>query len=189
MTADQEAAWQQIEAAAKKEGTLTYYSLGSVPQNKIEMLQSLWQKDYPEIKLEYLYIGNGSVMAARLSTEQDSKNYVADIVDVAVRQVRIMVGLLRAVLPAGRARPVREVDREPDRRYPAEGHDDGGIRPVLLDLDEIEPGQGRGSCPRTCSTSRRTRSGRARSPGGSHGPAGAATTCTCSPPSSTARTG
>ena len=90
MTQDQEAAWQQVEAAAKKEGTLTYYSLGSVPQNKVEMLQKLWQQDYPEIKLEYLYIGNGSVMASRLSTEQDSKNYVADIVDLAVRQVRIM---------------------------------------------------------------------------------------------------
>src|SRR5690242_16986131 len=34
MSTNQEAAWKQIEDAANKEGTLTYYSLGSLPQNK-----------------------------------------------------------------------------------------------------------------------------------------------------------
>lgn len=90
MTPEKEAAWKTIEEAAKKEGTVVYYSLGSVPQNKVELLQSLWKQDYPDIKLEYLYVGNGSVMASRVTTEQEAKTYVADVVDVAVRQVRIM---------------------------------------------------------------------------------------------------
>lgn len=84
MTAAQAAAWKQIEDAAKKEGRLTYYSVGSVPANKVESLKAAWRKDYPEIEIDYLAAGNNAAIIARLTTEQESKAYTADAVDFSI---------------------------------------------------------------------------------------------------------
>ena len=83
MTTDQEAAWTQIESAAKKEGTLTYYAVGSIPQNKVDLLQETWKQSYPDIKIEYLFVGNNSQVGARVDAEQQSKTYVADVAEMA----------------------------------------------------------------------------------------------------------
>jgi iron(III) transport system substrate-binding protein len=90
MNPAQAAAWQTIEDAARKEGTLTYYSLGSVPENRVDDLQKAWQQDYPGIKVDYLFVGNAAAVTARVTTEQDSKTYVGDVADLAVRQVLII---------------------------------------------------------------------------------------------------
>ena len=90
MTADQETAWKQIEAAAKQEGSVTYYSVGTIPQGKVEEFRALWNQDYPDIKLEFLYVGRNSEMAARLNTEQSSKNYVCDVADASVRSSLVL---------------------------------------------------------------------------------------------------
>jgi iron(III) transport system substrate-binding protein len=90
MTAEQEAAWKQVEDAARKEGSLVYYSLGSVPQNRVEDLTSRWNQDYPDIKLQYLYVGNASQVSSKIGAEQDAKTYVGDVADLAVRQVLVL---------------------------------------------------------------------------------------------------
>ncbi len=90
MSAAQEAAWQQVEAAAKKEGKLTYYSLGTVPANQVDKLKAEFAKDYPEVAIEYLNVGNSNNMSARLTTEQDGKVYVADIFDQSVRAALLL---------------------------------------------------------------------------------------------------
>jgi iron(III) transport system substrate-binding protein len=90
MTADQAAAWAKIEAAARTEGKLTYYSLGTVPANQVEKLKSEFAKDYPGITLEYLNVGNSNAMTARLTTEQDGKVYVADTFDQSVRAALLL---------------------------------------------------------------------------------------------------
>ncbi len=90
MTADQAAAWAQIEAAARKEAKITYYSLGTVPVNQVDRLKAEFAKDYPEITLEYLNVGNSNNMSARLTTEQDGKVYVADTFDQSVRAALLL---------------------------------------------------------------------------------------------------
>ena len=87
MTAAQDAAWKQIEDAAKKEGRFTYYSVGSVPANKVEDLKAAWKKDYPDITLDYLAAGNNAQIVARVTTEQESKAYTADAVDFSLGNV------------------------------------------------------------------------------------------------------
>ncbi len=90
MSAAQDAAWQQIEAAAKKEGKLTYYTLGSIPANQVERFRSLWKADYPEIEIEYLNVGNNAQLNTRIITEQESKTVVGDVADIAVRSVLLL---------------------------------------------------------------------------------------------------
>jgi ABC-type Fe3+ transport system substrate-binding protein len=90
LSASDWAAWQQVEAAAKKEGKVVYYSLGSVPASKVDTLKASFAKDYPEIEVQYVNVGNGSELAARLSAEQDAKVYVADVFD---RSVQFALGL------------------------------------------------------------------------------------------------
>jgi iron(III) transport system substrate-binding protein len=90
MTADQEAAWKQVEDAANKEGAFTLYSLGSIPQNQVETLQQLFAKDYPNIKVNYLFVGRSSEEAARVTAEQQSKNYTADVLDSSFRSALVL---------------------------------------------------------------------------------------------------
>ena len=90
MTADQEAVWKQVEDVANKEGTFTLYSLGSIPQNQSETLQQLFAKDYPNIKLNYLFVGRSSEEAARVTAEQQSKNYTADVLDSSFRSALVL---------------------------------------------------------------------------------------------------
>ncbi len=96
MTAAQNEAWQQVEAAAKKEGKVVYYSLGSVPAAKVDQLKSTFAKDYPDIEVQYVNVGNGSELASRLTAEQDSKVYVADVFD---RSVQFALGLSQYLAP------------------------------------------------------------------------------------------
>lgn len=90
MTAAQAAEWANVEAAAKKEGKVVYYSLGSVPAAKVDTLKSTFAKDHPDIEIQYVNVGNGSELASRLTAEQDSKVYVADVFD---RSVQFALGL------------------------------------------------------------------------------------------------
>jgi iron(III) transport system substrate-binding protein len=90
MTAAQNEAWLQVETAAKKEGKVVYYSLGSVPAGKVDVLKSTFAKDYPDIEVQYVNVGNGSELNSRLTAEQDSKVYVADVFD---RSVQFALGL------------------------------------------------------------------------------------------------
>jgi iron(III) transport system substrate-binding protein len=87
MTAAQETAWKQIEEAAKKEGRVTYYSVGSVPAARVEDLKAAWRKDYPDIEIDYLAVGNNAAIVARVTTEQESKTYAGDAVDFSLGNV------------------------------------------------------------------------------------------------------
>ena len=82
--------WKQVEDVANKEGTFTLYSLGSIPQNQSETLQQLFAKDYPNIKLNYLFVGRSSEEAARVTAEQQSKNYTADVLDSSFRSALVL---------------------------------------------------------------------------------------------------
>jgi iron(III) transport system substrate-binding protein len=84
MTAEAEAAWKDIEAKADQEGTVTYYSVGSVPADKVEVLNAAFAKDYPNIKIEYLPVGNNAAIVGKVTTEQESKTYVADVADFSL---------------------------------------------------------------------------------------------------------
>jgi iron(III) transport system substrate-binding protein len=84
MTAEEEAAWKDIEAKADTEGTVTYYSVGSVPADKVELLNTAFAKDYPNIKIEYLPVGNNAAIVGKVTTEQESKTYVADVADFSL---------------------------------------------------------------------------------------------------------
>lgn len=87
MTAAQAAAWKAIEDAARKEGRVTYYSVGSVPAARVEALKSAWRRDYPEIEIDYLAVGNNAAIVARVTTEQESKTYAGDAVDFSLGNV------------------------------------------------------------------------------------------------------
>jgi iron(III) transport system substrate-binding protein len=84
MTAEAEAAWKDIEAKADTEGTVTYYSVGSVPADKVEVLNAAFAKDYPNIKIEFLPVGNNAAIVGKVTTEQESKTYVADVADFSL---------------------------------------------------------------------------------------------------------
>ncbi len=100
MTAAQAAAWALIEAAAKKEGKVTYYTLGSIPANQVDKFKSLWKADYPEIEMEYLNVGNNAQLNTRLITEQESKTVVGDVADIAVRAALLLdPAFLEAFIP------------------------------------------------------------------------------------------
>jgi iron(III) transport system substrate-binding protein len=90
MTDAEEAAFKEIEAAANKEGTLTYYSLGTIPANQTDTFKAEFAKDYPGIQIQYLNVGNSNAMTARLTTEQDGKVYVADVFDQSVRAALLL---------------------------------------------------------------------------------------------------
>lgn len=99
MTAQQETEWQQVEAAGRKEGKLTYYSLGSIPESKADALKAAFAKDYPGIEITYLNVGNTSTLFSRLTAEQDSKTYVADTFDTGPAVARDLAEHLAAFTP------------------------------------------------------------------------------------------
>jgi ABC-type glycerol-3-phosphate transport system substrate-binding protein len=90
MTAGQESAWQQIEAAADKEGAVTYYGQGISTPSEVPLFTDAWKKAYPNIKID-LVNGTTADVQTRISTEQDAKSYVGDVGDISVRS-----GLLEA---------------------------------------------------------------------------------------------
>jgi iron(III) transport system substrate-binding protein len=87
MTAEQETAWKQVEAAANKEGELTHYGTGNIAERAVPVLQDLWNKDYPEIKLNYLFLGGAPQVIARIQAEQESKQYVCDTQDGSLNNI------------------------------------------------------------------------------------------------------
>lgn len=100
MTPAQEAAWQQIEAAARKEGKLTYYSVGAIPANQVDQFKALWKKDYPEIEIDHLNPGNNVVVTSRIITEQESKTYVGDVANMGTPANIVMKPeMLEAFIP------------------------------------------------------------------------------------------
>lgn len=90
MTAGQEAAWEQIEAAAGREGSVTYYAQGNITPNQVPIFMDAFKKSYPNIKID-LVNGTTSDVQTRISTEQDAKSYTGDIGDISARS-----GLLEA---------------------------------------------------------------------------------------------
>ena len=90
MTAAQDAAWKVIEDAAKKEGKVTYYSLGTVPPAQVDKLKAEFAKDNPGITVEYLNVGNSAQLAARITTEEQAKTVVADVADHSVRSALLL---------------------------------------------------------------------------------------------------
>ena len=80
MSPEQETAWQQVEAAAKKEGSLTFYGSSSVfPQRAVQPFQDAWKKDYPDIKVDFLVEGTVADVQIRMEAEQNGKKYVGDV--------------------------------------------------------------------------------------------------------------
>ncbi len=90
MSAADAAAWKAIEDAAAKEGKVTYYSLGTVPPASVDKLKAEFAKDYPNVAVEYLNVGNSTQLAARITTEQQAKTYVADVADHSVRSALLL---------------------------------------------------------------------------------------------------
>jgi ABC-type Fe3+ transport system substrate-binding protein len=86
MTPEEGSAWKQIEAAADKEGAITYYSNGTIGQSQIAAFMDAFKADYPNIKID-LVSGSTADVHSRISTEQDAKSYVGDIADISVRSV------------------------------------------------------------------------------------------------------
>jgi ABC-type Fe3+ transport system substrate-binding protein len=84
MTPEQEAAWKQVEDAARKEGKITYYAVGSIPQNNLDSFKTRWAKDYPEISIDVLYVGNNAAVMSRVQSEQESKTYVGDLAETSI---------------------------------------------------------------------------------------------------------
>jgi iron(III) transport system substrate-binding protein len=114
MTADQEAAWEQIEAAAKKEGALTYYVGGNIPQDQVGVFTDAWNKDNPDIKVDVVIAGSGPDMQARVNTEQEAKAYVGDVGDFARGAALLFAGRgeVDAFIPP--------VARDPNSKYRAD---------------------------------------------------------------------
>jgi iron(III) transport system substrate-binding protein len=90
MTPDQESAWEQVEAAADKEGTLTYYGQGVITPQNVPVFMEAWKKSYPNVKIE-LVNGTTADVQTRITTEQDARSYTGDVADISVRS-----GLLEA---------------------------------------------------------------------------------------------
>jgi hypothetical protein len=68
MTAGQESAWQQIEAAADKEGAVTYYGQGINTLSEVPLFTDAWKKVYPNIKIDL--VNDTADVQTRISTEQ-----------------------------------------------------------------------------------------------------------------------
>lgn len=89
MTAEQDAAWQKIEAAADKEGTFTYYGQGVITPKDVPAFMEAFKKSYPNIKIELVNGSTGDVQT-RIATEQEAKTYVGDVGDISARSGLIM---------------------------------------------------------------------------------------------------
>jgi ABC-type Fe3+ transport system substrate-binding protein len=110
MTAEQAAAWQQTEDAARKEAKVVYYAVGSIPQNRIDAFKSRWAKDFPQIQLDVLFIGNNAAVMSRIQSEQDSKTYVGDVSETAIfNALRVDLSQFEAFTPPA--------TRDPNAKY------------------------------------------------------------------------
>jgi iron(III) transport system substrate-binding protein len=89
MTAEQESAWQQVEAAADKEGSVTYYAQGTITPSQVPTFMDTWKKTYPNIKID-LVNGSTSDVQTRINTEQEAKTYVGDMGDISARSGLLM---------------------------------------------------------------------------------------------------
>jgi iron(III) transport system substrate-binding protein len=73
------AAWDTIVANAKKEGTITLYTVAQ--QATLDMLQPAFEKAYPGIKMS-IFRGNTGQVITKLTTEQQANTPGADVVVV-----------------------------------------------------------------------------------------------------------
>ena len=83
MTEEEELAWQAIEDAARDEGEFIYYSVGSVPADRVDLLLDAFAEDYPEIEVRYLSAGNNSAIVSRITTEEESGTILGDVADMS----------------------------------------------------------------------------------------------------------
>lgn len=104
MTAAEETAWKEIEAAAAKEAKVTYYALGNLPASRVNDLKAAWNKDYPGIEFQYVPLDNNANVIARITTEQESKTYVADVAEMSLANgIRLDPKMFEALaLPAAK---------------------------------------------------------------------------------------
>src|SRR5437773_9470250 len=79
MSAEQAAAWAQVEAAANKEGSLTVYALTTIPPDQVGRFQEIWTKAYPNIKADLNTGLQPADVVAKVTTEQDAKAYTGDV--------------------------------------------------------------------------------------------------------------
>ena len=70
-----------IEEGAKKEGTLTFYTAGTVPTMVLPTIKA-FNKKYPDIKVEY-YRSDTNTLFTRVTQEYRSGNYTVDLVDTS----------------------------------------------------------------------------------------------------------
>ncbi len=98
----EEAAWQKVVEAAKKEGVINFYSITLIGKAGVEVMKAFKAKY--GITLE-LVAGKGSQLAEKIRMEQRSKSYVADLFEGTGATYAILKreGLLQSVargLPA-----------------------------------------------------------------------------------------
>lgn len=74
----EDAAWQKVMEAAKREGTVTFYTTNFTGKAGIDLSKAF--KDKYGISLE-LITGRGLNMQEKIAVEQKSKSYVADMID------------------------------------------------------------------------------------------------------------
>jgi ABC-type Fe3+ transport system substrate-binding protein len=109
MNAEQAAAWQQIEDAARKEGKITYYAVGNIPQNNLDSFKTRWAKDYPEISIDVLYVGNNAAVMSRVQSEQEAKTYVGDMAETSITNAtRVDTTMFTAFTPPAAADPSKK---------------------------------------------------------------------------------
>ena len=70
-----------LEEGAKKEGTLTFYTAGTVPTLVLPTIKA-FNKKYPDIKVEY-YRADTNSLFTRVTQEHRSGNHVVDLVDTS----------------------------------------------------------------------------------------------------------
>jgi iron(III) transport system substrate-binding protein len=68
--------WSEVEAAAKKEGRVTFYN--NLQPNGIEPLIAKFNEDYPDISVEYIRLGSNPLIE-RYQTEFNAGRHLADV--------------------------------------------------------------------------------------------------------------
>lgn len=72
--------WDQIVAAAKKEGRVVFYT--SLVQNGVEQLIEKFNETYPEIEVEFIRLGSNPLIE-RFATEFNAGRHLADVMSTA----------------------------------------------------------------------------------------------------------
>jgi ABC-type Fe3+ transport system substrate-binding protein len=102
--------WATIIAAAKKEGTVTYYS---VNPDLTDALQTYFKRDYPWANLE-VYAATPAAVQAKLLAEYGSGQYTADVVqtrDLVLPSYEAIGALTPSFLPNDANLPTALQDR------------------------------------------------------------------------------